>query len=85
MSGCQPVIPVKVRTARIQHRCDGWQCATPIYPGDKYEDHRLPPGGEMGYRKWLRHKVHLGGSGSGHGCDEAAAYAEKRAREIASA
>jgi hypothetical protein len=83
MSDYQPVIPVRVRTARKPHRCDGFLCTTPILPGDRYEDHRLPPGGEMGYRHWVRHKVHLGGSGSGTGCDEAAAYAEKAAREQA--
>lgn len=35
---------LKIRTARKQHRCDGYPCDTPIRPGERYEIHSAPPG-----------------------------------------
>jgi len=85
MTGYQPRIPVKVRTARQQHQCENYpRCSVLIEPGEKYEIHAMVPwsdGNESQY--WRTFKVHLGGSGIGLGCHEAAAYAEKAARERA--
>jgi hypothetical protein len=77
-------IPVKVRTARKRHRCDGYPCpAKWIEPGERYEDHRLPPGGDAGYTHWVRHKVHAPTrpAAGANGCDLAGAYQEQAARE----
>jgi hypothetical protein len=75
----QPIIPVKVRTARKRLRCDGHLCHAWIEPGDQYEDHRLPPGQvEVGNTRWLKHRVHVPrhpDSGP-DGCILAAAYQE---------
>lgn len=85
----EPVIPVRVRTARKQHRCDEYLCRVPILPGEKYELHIVPPHrlDVMDVDHWLVHKAHWprnGGSGQFLlGCTLAAAYQEKAARESA--
>jgi hypothetical protein len=79
----QPIIPVKVRTARKRHRCDHYLCGGWIEPGDQYEDHRLPPGrDDVGNTRWIKHRVHFPSwPGSGYdGCVLAGAYQEHAAR-----
>lgn len=73
---------IKIRTARKQHRCDGYPCREPIEPGEVYEDHRQPPGDyDWGsYARWVRHKVHAPRQGWPDGCELAAAYHEQARR-----
>jgi hypothetical protein len=78
------VIPVVVRTARTRHRCDGYRCRVPIAPGDRYEDHRLPPGtyDHGTYDRWVRQKIHAPhwAQDGPTGCEIAAAYREHATR-----
>jgi hypothetical protein len=79
----QPIIPVKVRTARKRLRCDHYLCGGWIEPGEQYEDHRLPPGrGDVGSTHWIKHRVHAPQHPeSGYdGCVLASAYQEHAAR-----
>lgn len=50
---------VKVCTARKLRRCSDNQypnyCSGWINPGERYEAHAYPPGGEMGYIGWARY------------------------------
>src|SRR5215813_684942 len=75
------VIPAQIRRARRQHICD--QCSRPIEPGTLYEEHALPPYREPnGGPNWWKAKLHRGSPDNYRlGCDEAAAYSEKAARE----
>src|SRR5580704_1292338 len=82
------IIPIRIRTARKRRRCDGYPCAAVwIEPGERYEDHRLPPGNiDIGNTRWLMHKVHAPRfpSSGPDGCTLSAAYQENAAREAAS-
>ena len=51
-------IPVVTRTATRTLRYPCGDCQKPIRAGERYEDHRLPPGGEMGYHHWQRMVLH---------------------------
>ena len=78
------VLPVKVRTARVQHTCS--DCGRPIEPGDQYELAMTPPHrmAEYDVPRWLAWRTHYPRH-DGHrfliGCDLAAAYREKAERE----
>jgi len=88
MSTDQSVFPVRIRTARKPQRCDSYPPCPGIEPGERYEDHRLPPGNiDIGNRHWIRHKIHyprLPENGP-DGCTLAAAYREHQRREQAAA
>ena len=78
------VLPVKVRTARVQHTCD--DCEKPIEPGDRYELSVYPPHRVeyMDVPRWLMWRTHYprhDGVRFLPGCDLAAAYREKAVRE----
>lgn len=85
----RPPVPVKVRTARKQHPCN--DCPDPIEPGDRYELSVVPPHRIQEYDvdRWLTWRSHHPRAGPNGeyllGCDLAAAYHEKSARESASA
>jgi hypothetical protein len=84
------IIPMRVRIARRQHACSNYPpCRVPIMPGERYEDHRQPPGSyDWGdYRHWITHKVHAPSSphDGPTGCEVAAAYHEHAVRDAASA
>jgi hypothetical protein len=49
----------EVRTSRKVRRC--WRCRERIQPGQRYERHSLPPGGELGYLGWVREAEHVDG------------------------
>jgi hypothetical protein len=81
------IIPVAVRTARTGHTCA--QCRKPILPGDRYEDHRLPPYRDVNESpRWWPLKVHapqMRNDSHTYGCDMAAAYREQASRLRATA
>jgi hypothetical protein len=78
------ILPVKIRTARTEHPCNG--CPEPIMPGDRYELTAYPPHRVQEYDvdRWLTWRTHYPRH-DGHrflrGCDEAAAYREQAVRE----
>jgi hypothetical protein len=74
------ILPVKVRTARKQHRCE--RCRKPIRLGDKYAMHTLPPRRDVNESDhWWVLRTHADlGREFGIGCDEAAAYRENEER-----
>jgi hypothetical protein len=81
------IIPMRIRTARVPHPCDNYpRCpAGGIWPGEQYEDHRLPPGREPYEQstRWIKHKIHyprIPENGNADGCELAAAYREHAAR-----
>ena len=77
------IIPTRVRTARVAHRCDGYPRCAGIEPGEQYEDWRLPPGRDVNTGScWWKVKVHHPASPDGvaaTGC-ELAAYRENARR-----
>jgi hypothetical protein len=86
MADYRPRIPVRIRTARKRHRCDDYLCKGWIEPGERYEDHRLPPGDiDVGNTHWIRHKVHAPRwpERGPDGCALAGAYQERARREAA--
>jgi hypothetical protein len=53
------IIPMRVRIARVAHRCDGYPRCSGIKPGERYEDWRLPPGRDINTGiRWWKVKVH---------------------------
>jgi hypothetical protein len=80
------VLPVKVLTARTQHACN--DCPSPIEPGQKYElavypPHRIDVYDVDRWVTWRTHYPRHDGDRFLFGCDLAAAYREKAARERA--
>lgn len=84
------IIPVKVRTARKRHVCNGFgrrSGCRAIEPGEQYEDIRVPPwrdGNESPL--WWKAKVHHPSlnatvNGGPTGCEIAAAYRENAERD----
>ena len=84
------IIPLRIRTARKRQRCDDYlhPCGGWIEPGERYEDHRTPPGsydwGDSDHWRVAKiHAPHFPASGP-TGCELAGAYREHAAREAAS-
>lgn len=81
-------VVTRTATRILRHPCA--ECDEPISTGQQYEEHKLPPGGELGYEHWQRAVMHAPSRykpalAKVTGCELIDAYRENAEREAVSA